>query len=118
MLEIQLKRIVMDALKYETLLCHAFNLGLERDIKRGDDPGGLADTDIFCNETIDLVKIGVGYSINIINNKIKYSDQNLEKLIKKVIDASTIEEIIEPIEYCNKIIKENFIEQDGILKAK
>lgn len=100
----------MDAMKYECFVRGAFSIERDSLIKRGEDPLGIADADIFNlsynhKEYLDKVKSGVVSSIELYNQKI-FRDSNVNEedrtkminLINRANCAESSEELLEVID--------------------
>ena len=98
--------------EYERFLRTALGLKDGRLVGRGEDPAGLADNDVFDEDNIDSIKVGVGYAVEIFANQIpdqaKLSDEEWERVAdftSRVIHADSLSAIASLIaEYWRTVI--------------
>ena len=114
---------------YECFLRDAFGFGMKgKMLDRGDDPAGLANTDSFNERSIDAVKAGTGYAMEIMSNAvinyqaIQLSDEEitrLEDFTRKVIRTTNLKEIGDQItEFRNNVINKYFDRDEGRISLK
>ncbi len=99
--------------EYERFMRFAFGLQNGCPIGQGEDPAGLADNDVFDDDNLDSIKVGVGYAMEIVANNIPspadLSDDEWDRIgdfVTKVLhgnSASVIAELIK--EYWSTVIK-------------
>jgi hypothetical protein len=101
------------AQEYERFLRTAFGLKEGRPVGRGQDPAGLADNDVFDEDNIDSIKVGVGYAMEVFANDLpsptSLSDEEWDRLgdfTTKVVNANSVAAIASLIrEYWATVIE-------------
>lgn len=116
---------VMEPLDYEMFIRNVMSFVLSEDIERGGDPAGLAEADLYRAEEIELVKVAVGYCMEILNNHIRKSIDDtseysrLEGITKRVVQANELAEISKEIKnYQDTVIDRYFYYPNGRLALK
>jgi hypothetical protein len=99
--------------EYERFLRTAFGLKEGHPVGRGEDPAGLADNDVFDEDNLDSIKVGVGYAMEIFANNLPnptdLSDEEWNRLgdfTTKVVNANSASAIASLIgEYWATVIE-------------
>ena len=86
--------------EYERFLRTAFGLQEGHPVGRGKDPAGLADNDVFDEDNLDSIKVGVGYAMEVFANNIpsptSLSDEEWDRIgdfVTKVLHAESVSAI-------------------------
>lgn len=117
----------MEAMQFETFIRRAFGLKEGQMLERWGDPAALANTDQFSEGNISAVKVGIGYSFEILSteifNKVEDIDDSeykrIEQFTDRVVAAENLKQISEIIkEYVNTVEEKYFQSNDGVMTLK
>lgn len=116
------------ALNYETFLRWSFGITNGEMLDRWGDPAGIANTDCFTEDNIDVVKAGTAYAMIIttnylINNRTEQLEdrewERVEDFHKKVIKAKNILQIDELINnFRETVVSKYFDQKNGQISLK
>jgi len=113
----------MEPINYETFITAAFSLVFGKWLNRFEDPAGFADTGIFTNGNMPVIKSGVGYAMGVYRNYIKDRTdgdyRTCEDYIGRVMATVDIAEITVIIDkFGTDVINKHFEYVGGILQPK